>query len=151
MGFARTIPWALSVTLVGCASAPPERPGTGDIAFRLRWDGPADLDLHVRTPLNEEIFYSRPTSSSGGLLDRDCNATPETMCAAPLENIFWPRGRAPHGSYYFSVKLVNVHGAEFPIAYTVDVLKGARLVMTRSGRVSGFRETVPIWDVTFGR
>ena len=34
---------------------------------------------------------------------------------------------------------------------TIDVLKGSRLVMTRSGRVSGFRETVPISEVTFGQ
>ena len=53
-----TAPIWLTVVLVstGCASAD-VRPGTGDLSFRLTWTGSADLDLYVRSPLGEQIYF----------------------------------------------------------------------------------------------
>jgi len=38
--------------LNGCATT---RPGTGDISFRLLWDGTADLDLHAEDPHGRHV------------------------------------------------------------------------------------------------
>jgi hypothetical protein len=110
--------------------------GAGDIAFRLVWSGPADLDLSVRTPLGERISFDHPTSASGGALDQDCNATPATMCAQPVENIRWPHGHPPPGDYEYDVRLINVHRQALPVAFTVFVIHGARIVATREGTIA---------------
>lgn len=135
--------WAPLVCAAACSAACAtfaSGDGTGDIAFRLVWSGPADLDLAVRTPLGNEISFEHPTSASGGALDRDCNATPATMCTQPIENIRWPNGHPPAGTYEYHVRLVNVHMQPLPVAFTVFVLHGSRIVMTREGvigRISG--------------
>jgi hypothetical protein len=76
--------------------------GTGDVQVTLLWQGTADLDLHVRDPQNAEIYYSAKTSPSGGTLDVDQNAGCSSSGDAStthVENVFWPTGGAPSGSY----------------------------------------------------
>jgi uncharacterized protein YfaP (DUF2135 family) len=76
--------------------------GGGDIQFTLSWDTVADLDLHIVDPFNCEIYYGRRTcTQSGGRLDLDanigCSAGPQT------ENVFWPEGGAPPGTFIAKV------------------------------------------------
>ncbi|HYN88710.1 MAG TPA: hypothetical protein VER55_09275, partial [Ardenticatenaceae bacterium] len=75
--------------------------GTGDVQVTLRWDNPADLDLHVVDPAGEEISYGHPVAQSGGQLDVDANIG----CQDDLrvENVFWPSGGAPTGTYQVEV------------------------------------------------
>ena len=40
--------------------------GTGAVQFSLSWDAEVDLDLYVRDPDGETIFFANKTSSSGG-------------------------------------------------------------------------------------
>jgi len=71
----------------------------GDVGVSLLWSDTNDLDLHVIDPSGEEITWFNRSSASGGMLDVDANPgcfTPTTM---PLENVFWPVGGAPHGTY----------------------------------------------------
>ena len=74
--------------------------GTGALAFRLRWDGPQDLDLYVREPNGETIYYGNRNSSTGGALDVDANAGCSGPAADPTENIFW-QNEAPAGTYEY--------------------------------------------------
>jgi hypothetical protein len=39
----------------------------------------------------------------GGFLDVDANASPGMLTPAPVENIFWGKGRAPYGRYTVAV------------------------------------------------
>lgn len=110
----------------GCASGGP-RPGVGDISFRLAWEGEADLDLYVLSPLGERIDFAHREASSGGRLDIDCNVTrPELVpgsegegdlvpvklrCPRPMENVFWPGRSAPPGAYGVQVVLADGEGA----------------------------------------
>ena len=71
---------------------------SGDVQISLIWDTIDDLDLHCIDPNGEEIYFSNERSSSGGELDVDMNAGVR-MSTEPVENIYWPRGRAPAGSY----------------------------------------------------
>ncbi|MDR2078918.1 MAG: VWA domain-containing protein [Treponema sp.] len=70
---------------------------TGDIRISLMWNNRNDLDLHVITPTGEEINFNNPRDSNGGVLEADRNLYGETLKA--VENIFWPDGAAPRGSY----------------------------------------------------
>lgn len=74
--------------------------GTGALAFRLRWDGPQDLDLYVTEPNGETIYYGSRTSSTGGALDVDANAGCSGPASDPTENIFW-ENEAPVGTYEY--------------------------------------------------
>lgn len=76
--------------------------GGGDIQFTLSWDTVADMDIHIVDPFGCEIYYGRRTcSQSGGRLDLDanigCSSGPQT------ENVFWPEGGAPPGTYVAKV------------------------------------------------
>src|SRR4051812_46644027 len=65
--------------LAGC-TANRRQAGTGDVAFRLTWDGLSDLDLIVQDPSCDCISYVFPRSLSGGILDVDCNGGSDLMC-----------------------------------------------------------------------
>jgi uncharacterized protein YfaP (DUF2135 family) len=74
------------------------RVGTGDIQVTLSWDRDSDVDLHVVAPGNDELYYGRRQSPSGGQLDLDSNAGC-SIDGVRNENITWPVGRAPRGVY----------------------------------------------------
>src|SRR5262245_36036705 len=77
--------------------------GTGDVQVTLRWASDADLDLHVTEPDGTEIYYLNlgPTST-GGQQDVDSNIDCEND--GGVENVFWPVGDAPSGTYTVSVQ-----------------------------------------------
>jgi uncharacterized protein YfaP (DUF2135 family) len=72
--------------------------GTGDVQVTLSWDVDSDVDLHVVAPGNDEVYYGRRQSPSGGELDLDSNAGCD-IDGVRNENITWPIGRAPRGLY----------------------------------------------------
>jgi len=78
--------------------------GTGDIQVTLTWNFTNDLDLWVTDPAGEVIYYHHPTSLSEGLLDYDANADCLQISPQPVENIFWPPGKAPKGHYRVEVQ-----------------------------------------------
>src|SRR5207247_1980650 len=110
--------------------------GAGDVGVSLLWSDTNDLDLHVIDPSGEEITWFNRTSVSGGMLDVDANPgcfTPTTM---PLENVFWPVGGAPHGTYVVRVNFYALcpGGAAAP---------ARRATPRRSGS--------PVWPASRGR
>jgi len=77
--------------------------GTGDVQVTLRWSSAVDLDLSATDPAGDLVSYQTPTVASGGQLDRDANYPCESATASPVENVFWPPGGAPPGSYRVTV------------------------------------------------
>lgn len=74
--------------------------GDGELRFNLQFTNEAnvDLDLHVITPADEEIYYATDTDSTGGRLDVDCYCS--NCDLGPNENIFWEYGAgAAPGDY----------------------------------------------------
>jgi hypothetical protein len=67
--------------------------GYGDIQVTLTWDNTSDLDLHVIDPFGEEIYWYHKNSASGGILDYD------NMDGYGPENVYWPKSKAPNGTY----------------------------------------------------
>jgi hypothetical protein len=99
--------------------------GSGDVQVTLLWTSGDDVDLHVVDPTGFELSYvtaRAPTQSpSGGQLDHDdtagCGSAPTTH----VENIFWPRGGAPSGTYQAYVQTYSSCGqpASFELRITV--------------------------------
>lgn len=106
---------------------------TGDVQVSVSWNVDNDLDLHVVDPNGFEIYYFSGTSPEGGELDLDSNAG----CIAPLdgvdnENILWPIGKAPSGSY--TVRVDNYQNCQNAAAtYVVTVQKKGQAAETFMG------------------
>ena len=97
--------------------------GTGDVQISVSWNSAADVDLHAIEPNGTEIYYGNLRLSTGGELDLDSNAG----CGSDgprVENIRWPSGRAPLGSYTVRVDHWSNCSAS-STSYVVRVINGA--------------------------
>jgi hypothetical protein len=76
-----------------------EREGarSSDVQVSLMWNNYNDLDLHVVCPSGERIHGGNRKSACGGELDVDANVRPDSR--KPVENVVWPEGEAPAGTY----------------------------------------------------
>lgn len=156
---------AALAALAGCATQD-LRPQTGDVSFRLHWQGEADLDLHVVDPAGDHtgvvVPGYEPTAEElaalarrykaeqageemppGGELDVDCNASPDRMCRRPIENIFWAPGTATRGRYQFwAVLFQRLEDDGELVPFTLEVRRGERIVESYRGELgNAARET----------
>lgn len=118
--------------------------GTGDVQATLIWSSTNDLDLQVTDPLGETIYYGQSASSSGGRLDVDANANCRELTSQPVENIFWPAGKAPQGVYILSVNFFRQCEAVASTPFIVRVLVDGQ-VQEFSGIVTVEKETVEVY------
>jgi hypothetical protein len=104
---------------------------TGDIQVSVSWNVDNDIDLHVVDPNGFEIYYSDDISPEGGELDLDSNAG----CAIDSidnENILWPVGKAPAGSY--TVRVDNYQNCtDMAANYVVTIQKKGQAAQTIMG------------------
>jgi hypothetical protein len=113
--------------------------GTGDVRATLTWTGDCDLDLHVTDPSGSEIYYGNPTSPSGGQLDVDDIPGPGET-GTHVENIFWPTGGAPRGTYTAFVR--NLGGyTSTSCGYSMQVFVNGAAVGGSSGTLGDESET----------
>jgi hypothetical protein len=118
-----------------------EREGakSGDVQISLTWENKNDIDLICVEPSGEVIYFKERKSKTGGELDVDMNVKPESD--KPVENIYWPRGKAPLGKYTVYVCFYRNHGFGNPTDYKVNVLNlGQRSEYT--GKLT-FQESQP--------
>ena len=117
---------------VGSDGASKPDVGTGDVQLTLTWSSTADLDLAVTEPDGTRTYFGNSgPSPSGGQLDVDSNVG----CAddGAVENIFWPSGDAPSGSYTVEVTGYQVDGCGSG-DFTLDITAGGD-TRTESGTV----------------
>jgi len=108
--------------------------GSGDLQINVTWDVESDVDLHVVEPSGEEVYWGNPASASGGQLDVDSNAAC-TIDGIRSENVFWPSGAAPPGTYTVLVDLWSA--CTTPQSdFIVTVSRGGQS-QTFSGSLSG--------------
>ncbi|MEO6327248.1 MAG: hypothetical protein ABIT01_03565, partial [Thermoanaerobaculia bacterium] len=108
--------------------------GTGDVQVSLSWDVNSDIDLHVVDPSGEEVYWSNRHSASGGKLDLDSNSGC-TIDSVRNENVTWPTGGAPRGTYTVRVDLWGACGST-STNFVVRINKGG-VSETHSGTISG--------------
>ncbi len=108
---------------------------TGDVQVSLQWSSDADLDLHVVGPDGDEIYYAASSSDSGGELDVDiipgCGSSDELH----TENVFWPTGGAPSGTYRVWVQSYNGCDAATQ-DFDLQVIVEGEVVLSESSTVA---------------
>ncbi len=107
--------------------------GTGDVQIALSWDADSDVDLHVVAPDGSEIYYANPRSV-GGELDLDSNAGC-SIDGTRNENVTWPTGTAPAGTYTVLVDHWDSCGVA-QTNYTVRINNGGN-VQVFTGSLTG--------------
>ncbi len=108
---------------------------TGEITATLLWNSSGDLDLVVRCPSGQQLDYRNP-ATCGGALDVDANAARDSLNDRPVENAFWPAGRAVPGSYEVAVRYAPRKDEQNPRETPFQV----RLI--RGGQESAFKGVV---------
>jgi len=108
--------------------------GTGDVQVTLTWHAEADIDLHVIDPSGDEVYYGNEIIPSGGELDRD-NFCSNFIMGRP-ENVFWPSGEAPSGSYTVKVHYFSDCNDAGAVEWTVRTVVMGQ-VNTYSGTLGG--------------
>lgn len=97
-----------------------ENAKTGDVQVSLLWNNFNDIDVHVRCPSGEVIGFDHRNSRCRGELDVDMNAEGR-VSDEPVENIYWPAGKAPFGTYFVVVHHYRNHGDPDPTPFEVEV------------------------------
>lgn len=78
---------------------------SGNIQITLAWPTSADLDLYVRDPNNEQIYYGHDRAQSGGHLDQDARGgCSNDQAESNLENVYWNQDSPPSGAYQVTVQ-----------------------------------------------
>jgi subtilisin family serine protease len=131
-----------------CKSVP-QNPSSGDVQVLLNWNNYNDLDLVVVDPNNESIWFNNKRSSSGGMLEIDMNVS-YPGSTSPIENIYWPRGTAPYGTYNVYLVYYRKHINFDETPYTITVKYGAN-TETYNGKISRNNHSVPICSFTLGQ
>jgi hypothetical protein len=104
---------------------------TGDVQVSISWDVDNDVDLHVVDPNGFEIYYGDQVSPEGGELDLDSNASCD-IDGVNNENILWPVGKAPAGTY--TVRVDNYENcSNMAVNYVVTVQKKGQTPQTFMG------------------
>jgi hypothetical protein len=127
--------------------------GTGDVQVNVSWDVDSDVDLHVVDPSGEEIFWEHRDAASHGTLDLDSNADCQ-LDHVRSENITWPAGTAPRGTYTVRVDYwssCSVSATHYVV--TANVSGQATRVetgdFTGQGDMGGAGDGTLIWTFTY--
>lgn len=123
-------------------------PTSGDVQVLLSWDNYNDVDLICRDPYGELISFGNKISRSGGRLEIDMNVGyPGSI--TPIENIYWPTGGAPNGTYDVYVNFFKHHSGNARTPYKVKVVYGNK-TKEYDGVLTSQGETVKICTFILG-
>lgn len=105
----------------------------------LSWYTQDDLDLHVKDPSGEVIFYQDKRSDIGGSLDLDANAESESVINDPVETISWSKGSLIKGEYSVVVDLYAKRSNKEKIPYTLTIWRSDKDTQVLSGYVDAVK------------
>jgi hypothetical protein len=118
--FARLIGRDGSSSAIATVNTTFQRVGAGSLQVSLSFDQSDDVDLHLVTPDNQDIYYGNRSYRSGGL-DLDSNPGCRRD-GINNENIVWPTGISlPEGVYKVRVDLFQ-SCTGVPVNYSVKVV-----------------------------
>lgn len=119
-------------------------PHTGDVQILLSWNNEDDLDLICAEPNGSVISYQKKRSATGGCLDVDMNAS-APYSQTPIENIYWPEGRAPKGHYEVYVSYYAKRSSAACTKYKV-VIKYGELTEQVEGTCCRVKDKVNVFS-----
>ena len=113
---------------------------SGDIELTLRWEGYNDLDLACQEPSGFLISYINRESETLGKLEVDMNAG-GLKSATPVEHIYWPDDKAPHGKYVVRVDFYsNAANTPLKTPYLLTIIKYKQDTTYYVGELSNAKE-----------
>ncbi len=94
------------------------------LQVRLSWAGTSDLNLQVRDPRGETLFWDSRTTTNGGTFGFDANGfcEPNAITPNPTETASWAPGFLPTGSYEVLVYYRQACDTVTPVTFTLDIL-----------------------------
>lgn len=102
----------------------------GDITINLAWESTDDLDLYLKDPCGNQIYFdarSNDCNGGSGYLDLDANADEHNLISDPQENIYW--NEPSTGEYLVYVHFYKRNELrKVPFTVTV-ILKNERYVI----------------------
>lgn len=107
----------------------------GEVTVTLLWNSHGDLDLVVNCPTGRQLDYRNP-AECGGTLDVDANTARDKLQDRPVENVFWPAGKAMSGTYRIAVRYVPRKDEQSPQETSYQVR------LSRGGQESVFKGTI---------
>ncbi len=129
---------------VDCTPAP----SSGDVQVLLSWNNYNDLDLICTDPNGHSVFYKNRRVPSGGQLEIDMNVEyPDRQ--NPIENIYWPSGGAPNGTYHVYLLYFKQHINIKDTPYKITVKYGGK-TKDYEGTISKEKEAIHICSFTLG-
>jgi len=126
---ATTEPAATQASAASAFTAPTDILISSGMEVRLTWNANVDLNLNVRDPVGNQLFWNSTTTPIGGRFGFDANGLCEVISNAPAETATWTPGFLPSGSYEVLVfyKQSCVTPAQ-PVTFTLQVtVNGAAL------------------------
>jgi hypothetical protein len=96
---------------------------TNGLQVALTWDTVADMNLQVRDPNGETLYWDSTSTSNGGSFGFDTNGLCQVTTAdAPTERATWPAGGLPTGSYEILVFYrQSCDNSSSPVSFTLTV------------------------------
>lgn len=110
-----------------------------ELQVSLNWNAPVDMDLHVETPDENDIYYGAEVGQNGGTLDLDSNAGC-SIDNVNNENITWGEEAPACGEHIIRVDLWSACDQTGPFEYAVTVNEGGN-VQTFQGSFDADDET----------
>jgi hypothetical protein len=85
----------------------------------LAWTAPADLNLEVRDPVGNTLFFDSRTSPIGGSFGFDANGFCQIISPNPVETATWQPGFLPTGNYEILVFYRQACQTPEPVEFTI--------------------------------
>jgi hypothetical protein len=94
------------------------------IQVTLAWNLDVDLNLEVRDPLGNTLYFDSRTSAIGGEFGFDANGFCQVITPNPIETATWDAGFLPTGSYeilvFYRQACSTQEAVEFTLTVTVN-------------------------------
>lgn len=91
------------------------------IQVTLSWTANVDLNLEVRDPVGNTLYFDSRTSPTGGAFGFDANGFCQVISPNPAETATWVAGFLPTGNYEVLVFYRQACNAPNPVDFTIDV------------------------------
>ncbi len=104
------------------------------IEVRLAWDSSADMNLEVRDPLGNSLYWDNRTIPNGGTFGFDVNGFCQIITPNPVETATWQPGFLLTGNYEILVFYRQpCDNAAAPVSFTVTVTVNGQVLAPIQG------------------
>jgi hypothetical protein len=117
-------------------SQPVDRLFSNGLQISLSWSANVDLNLEVRDPIGNTLYFDSRTSPTGGEFGFDANGFCQVISPNPTETATWAPGFLPTGSY--EILVFYRQACEQPVAvnFTTTVTINGQTLQPQTGTIN---------------